>query len=109
MQALQTLDKEFDVADAAARQFDVDASGAGLALALVNARAGFRNGFYGAEVSSRPGDQRLDKLQQLAAGVKIASCNAGFDQHLQFPVAAAGSVILLRAFQGLANFPKTAI
>ena len=73
-------------------------------LFFVNAGARFGNRFHGAEVGGGFVNQRLDEFQQFPAGLGIARRDARLDQHLQFPVAPARGVIVLRAFERLADF-----
>lgn len=114
MQALQALHQKFDIANAAFRQLHIGAGRFGVAFLLqpqffVHARARFRDAFDSAEIGGGPVDERLDEFEKLARGLGFASRNPRFDQHLQFPIASAGSVVLFRAFEGVANFAEAPI
>ncbi len=61
------------------------------------------------EVGGRVVDQRLDKLQQFTPGPVVSRGDSRFDQHLELPVAPARFVILLRAFQRLADFAESSV
>ena len=106
VQTLETLDEKFDIANPAAREFDVEARIARPALRFfMNALAGSGYGFNRGEIQRRLIDPRLNGIEHLAAGRKVAGCDASFDEHLQFPVAAAGRVVCLRAVERKANLP----
>ena len=110
VQPLKALDQKLDIADSAAREFDVEARIARPALRFfVNALAGSGYGFNGREIQRRLIDPRLDGIEQLAAGRELARGDASLDQHLQFPVAAARFVVGLRAVERKANFPEPSI
>ena len=71
--------------------------------------AGFGDRFDGAEIGGGLVDQRLDEIEQFAPGPAIAGGHTRLDQHLQFPVASARCVILLRAFERMADLAETAV
>jgi hypothetical protein len=114
MQALQALHKKFDVANAALGKLHIGAGWFYAALLveaqfLVNARPRLGNCFDSVEIGSSPVDQRLDKFEKFASGPPVSGRDACFDQHLQFPVASASSVVVFRAFEGVANFAESSV
>ena len=76
---------------------------------LMDACARFRDRFDGAEIERGRIDQRLDVIQQRPAGLGLAGRNAGLDQHLQFPIAAALLVIAAGAVERNADFAIAAV
>ncbi len=114
VQPLQALHQKFDVANAALRQLHVGAGSSAVTLLvetqfLVDARPRLGDGFDGAEVGGSPVDERLDEFEELAPRPRISCGDTRFDQHLQFPIAAARGVVLFRAAEGMANFAEAAI
>ena len=111
VQPLQTLNQEFDVADAAGRQLDVDLDlcAAPPVELFVNACAGQRHRLHFGKVRRCGVDQRLDELEQLAARSGVAGRHARLDQHLQFPVARAPLVVVPGAIQRKAYFALRAV
>src|SRR5262249_40970181 len=106
MQALHALHEEFNIADAAGAEFDVQPGirrrsrlawprGELLADALTR----LRHRLDGSEVGGRRINQRLDRVEQLAAEFAISGRHAGLDKHLQFPVTAAVAIVVARAVE----------
>jgi hypothetical protein len=110
VEALEALDEELDIADAAGGELDVDFGGVELAGGelFVDAEAGLGDGFDGGEVERRGIDERFDEGEEGAAGGGVAGGDAGLDEHLEFPVAAAGLVVGLGGFEGHDDFAVAA-
>jgi hypothetical protein len=108
--ALEALDEEFDIADAAPGEFDIEAlrAAAGVEF-LVDAFAGFGHGLDGGEVEGGGVDHGLDPLEEVAARGAFAGGDAGLEEHLEFPVAGAGAVVLFGGIEGDADLAEAAI
>src|SRR5579875_184298 len=111
MQTLQTLHQELDVPDAARSQLDIQ-----LILPRSFARELFadafargRHGLNQGKVQRCRVNERLNKVQQFLADAAIPCGNAGFDQHLQFPIARALGVILFGCCQRDADITQAAL
>jgi len=102
VEALEALDEEFDIADAAGAEFDVDGLGVELAAGelFVDAEAGLGDGFERGEVEGGGVDEGLDEGEEFAPGGGVAGGDAGFDEHLELPVAAAGLVVVFGGVEG---------
>lgn len=102
VEALEALDEELDIADAARGEFDVERAGLELAAGelFVDAEAGLGDGFEGGEVEGGGVDEGLDEVEEFAAGGGVAGGDAGFDEHLELPVAAAGLVVVFGGVEG---------
>ncbi len=115
VQSLQALRQEFDVADASALQFDVDARSAippqvqPRRQLLIQPFPRGREFLDGGEVESGGINQRLDEIQKRAAGRPVPCGHARLDQHLQFPVTRPVFVITARAFERYAHFTQAAV
>jgi len=108
--ALEALDEEFDIADAAPGEFDIEALGAAAGVEfLVDAFAGFGHGLDGGEIEGGGVDHGLDPLEEVAARGAFAGGDAGLEEHLEFPVAGAGAVVLFGGVEGDADFAEAAI
>jgi hypothetical protein len=110
VEALEALDEELDIADAAGGELDVDFGGAELAGGelFVDAEAGLGDSFDGSEVERRGIDERFDEGEESAAGGGVAGGDAGLDEHLELPVAAAGLVVSLGGIEGHDDFAVAA-
>src|SRR5258708_39938867 len=101
VQALQALHQEFDVADSAWTELDIESgvgrrgrfAGPGRQL-LTDAVARLGDRFDGAEIGGGRIDHRLDEIEQLAAELAVSGRDASLDEHLQLPVAAAAAVVV---------------
>ena len=110
VQPLQALHQELDIANAAARQLDIQPGiGALRGQLFMNALARFRDRLHGAEVERSRVDQRLDEFQQIAPRLALAGRDAGLDEHLQLPVAAALLIVVAGAIERDADFAETAV
>ena len=119
VQALQALDQELDVADAAALQLHVDSAGlrtpAGLTLFLtscelfIHALAGGGELFDGGEVQAGGINPGLGEIQQCASGGAMARGHTRLDQHLQLPIARALFVVILRAVDRYADLAQASV
>jgi hypothetical protein len=67
---------------------------------FVDAEAGLGDGFEGGEVERGGIDEGLDEGEEFAAGGGVAGGDAGFDEHLELPVAAAGLVVVFGGVEG---------
>jgi hypothetical protein len=83
VQPLKTLHQELDVADPAANELYIEpGASAPRRQFLIDAVACGGHRFHRAEIQGGGVDQRLDKLQKLAARIAIAGGNARLDEHL---------------------------
>ncbi len=71
--------------------------------------AGFGDGLNGGEVGGSCVDGGIDEIEEVNARLDVTSGNAGFDEHLQLPVAGAVLVVITRTFEGGAEFAEAAI
>jgi hypothetical protein len=110
VETLEALDEKLDIADAAGGELDVDFGGVEFAGGelFVDAEAGLGDGFDGGEVEGGGVDERFDEGEKGAAGGGVAGGGAGLDEHLEFPVAAAGLVVGLGGFEGHDDFAVAA-
>ena len=117
MQPLQTLDQEFDIANPARAELDVQTrfGGRGRLLPSLGRElpadpvATFGDRLHRAEIGGGRVDHWLDEIEQLAAEVAVARRDARLDKHLQLPVAAAPAVVIARAVERDADFSMASI
>ena len=104
-------DQKLDIADAAGSELDIECgfSKATPVEFFADALARGGDSFNGRKIERGGIDERLNRIQQLAAGFGISRGDPRFDQHLQFPIARAGLVILLCAFERNTHFAQAAV
>src|SRR5580658_1543903 len=102
MDTLEALSDEFDIADASGSELHIPC-GAVVASAGRAALETFRDllprlehSLDGGDVQFPAKDERVDLTEEFAAALSVSRRDAPLDEHLQFPFAGAGAVVIKR-------------